>query len=73
LSRHRRARGKTALTGELLRLPGVGPHIARLLWNRFENVEAMLAATPEDLAALPVIGKARAQALSLRLHTLRGE
>jgi len=72
LTRHRRARGKAALTGDLLRLPGVGPHTARLLWDRFQNMEAMLAATPEDLAVLPGIGKARARVLAARLKTLRG-
>ncbi len=73
ISRHRKARAKAALTGDLLRLPGVGPHTARLLWDRFKNVDAMLAASPEDLAELPGIGKARAKALADRLQTLRGE
>ena len=73
LTRHRRARGKATLTGDLLRLPGVGPHTARLLWDRFQSVEAMLAATPEELASLPGLGKAKAQALAERLKTLRGE
>jgi excinuclease ABC subunit C len=72
LTRHRRARSKAALTGDLLRLPGVGAHTARLLWDHFQDMETMLAATPEALAVLPGIGKARAQALAARLKTLRG-
>ena len=73
ITRHRKARAKATLTGDLLRLPGVGPHIARLLWDRFQSVDAMLAATPEELAQLPGIGKSRAEALATRLQTLRGE
>jgi excinuclease ABC subunit C len=73
LSRHRTARGKAALTGELMRLPGIGEHTARLLWDRFQSVAAMLAATERDLASLPGIGRARAAALAARLQTLRGK
>jgi len=72
ITRHRQARAKATLTGDLLRLPGVGPGTARLLWDRFQNVEAMLAATPDELAELPGIGKAKAKTLAERLQTLRG-
>ena len=52
----------------LQRLPGVGPHTARLLWEHFDSVEAMRAATREEIAALPGIGRKRAEKLWQSLH-----
>lgn len=71
LGRHRKARGSAALSGELLRLPGVGVKTARLLWEHFGNTERMIRATPEELAALPGIGSTRAATLYARLQSLR--
>lgn len=72
LGRHRKARAATALSGELLRLPGVGVKTARLLWEHFESTERMVHASPEELATLPGIGTAKATALHMRLQALRG-
>ncbi len=71
LGRHRKARAGAALTGELLRLPGVGAATARRLWAHFADLEAVLAATPEQLAEVPGIGPRRAAALAERLALLR--
>ena len=71
IGRHRRARTAAALTGELLRLPGIGPHTARLLWDHFGSVEAMTEASQAALAALPGIGPRRAALLRERLQGLR--
>ncbi len=70
LGRHRQARARQAFSGELQRLPGVGPHTAKLLWERFDSLDAMRAAGVEDLAALPGIGKKRAAALWQSLRDL---
>lgn len=70
IGRHRRARRGAALSGELMRLPGIGPATARLLWEKFESVEAMRTATPEDLRSLPGIGKAKAAVLLEKLKNL---
>ncbi|MBE6441090.1 MAG: excinuclease ABC subunit C [Desulfovibrio desulfuricans] len=67
IGRHRRARRGAALSGELMRLPGIGPATARLLWDRFGSVEAMRAASLDELRALPGIGKARAALLHEKL------
>lgn len=70
IGRHRRARRGAALSGELMRLPGIGPATARMLWEKFESVEAMRAATLEDLRSLPGIGKAKAALLLEKLKNL---
>lgn len=70
LGRHRRVRKNQALAGELLRIPGVGPKIARLLWDRFGSLAGMAAASEDDLARIDGIGAARAAALRRHLSLL---
>ena len=70
IGRHRKARGKAALSGELMRLPGIGPATARLLWEHFTSLEAMRAASEEDLRRLPGIGSAKAALLREKLRGL---
>lgn len=70
IGRHRKARGKAALSGELMRLPGIGPATARLLWEHFASLEAMRAATEEDLRRLPGIGPGKAALLREKLRGL---
>lgn len=70
IGRHRKARGGAALSGELMRLPGIGPATARLLWERFGSVEAMRAADEKELQTLPGIGKTRAALLRAKLQGL---
>ncbi|MDR1660717.1 MAG: excinuclease ABC subunit UvrC [Desulfovibrio sp.] len=71
IGRHRRAHRSTALAGELMRLPGIGPATARLLWEKFANIEAMRAASVEELLTVPGIGRARAGELLKKLGTLQ--
>ena len=70
IGRHRKARGKAALSGELMRLPGIGPATARLLWEHFASLEAVRAATEEDLRRLPGIGPGKAALLREKLRGL---
>lgn len=70
IGRHRKAKRGAALSGELMRLPGIGPATARLLWDRFGSVEAMCAATQEELCGLPGIGPAKAALLLQKLSGL---
>ncbi len=70
IGRHRRARAGAALTGELMRLPGIGTATARLLWDHFGSVEAMRKATLKDLTALPGIGAAKAASIIEKLGKL---
>ena len=71
LGRQRSARSGEMLKSELLTLDGVGQGTARLLWDRFGSLEAMGAATEDDLAALPGIGRKRAARLAASLSGLR--
>lgn len=70
ISGHRKARRGAALSGELMRLPGVGPATARLLWDKFKNIEAMTKASQEDLQSIPGIGKLKAKSLVEKLQKL---
>lgn len=71
IGRHRKARTGAALAGELMRLPGIGPQTARLLWDHFGSVEAMSKASLTDLCKVPKIGKATAQKLLEKLRSLK--
>jgi excinuclease ABC subunit C len=71
IGRQRRARKKRVLESEVMGLPGVGPKTARLLWDRFGSLEAMLRATDDELAAVPGIGRAKAARLLEALGELR--
>jgi excinuclease ABC subunit C len=70
LSAHRKARNKEALTGELSRIPGIGPSTAKLLWTRFDSLAAMRRATADELEAVPGIGRRRAALLVEKLKLL---
>lgn len=60
IGRQRQARGKAALKSEVLSIPGVGPKTAKLLWERFGSLEAMRAATLEELQGTPGLGEKKA-------------
>ena len=59
------------LAAELLRIPGVGKATARLLWDHFKALDAIIAATPAQLAAIPGIGPRKAEALAGSLKRLK--
>ncbi len=70
IGRHRQARAKKAFSGELQNLSGIGPNTARLLWERFDSVGEMKAATLEQLTEIPGIGQKKAEALLRSLREL---
>lgn len=70
LGRHRQARAAATLTGELTRLPGIGPALARELFARFGSLAAMAEAGEEALRQVPGIGANRAAMLHKRLQAL---
>ena len=72
LGRQRKARRKTVLHSEILSLPGVGPKIARLLFERFGSLEALSRADLDELRAVPGLGGKKAAAVFEALRGLRG-
>ena len=70
IGRHRKARASRAMAGELLRIPGVGPKTARLLWRHFGSLKAMAEADEKTLAAIPGIGPRLAVVLVNNLNKL---
>lgn len=73
IGRHRKARGKAALQGELQRMEGVGPKTAKLLWEAFPSLEAMRDAGVEGLSAVQGIGPRKAAMIHERLELLLGK
>lgn len=67
---HRKAHRAAALSGELMRLPGIGPATARLLWDKFGSLEAMRKASEEELCEISGIGKAKARMIAARLKEI---
>ena len=70
IGRHRRARERQAFSGELSRMPGIGMHTAKLLWEHFDSVRDMKAAAVEDLMKLPGIGRKKAELIADSLKKL---
>jgi len=71
LGRQRRARKQAVLSSEVTSLPGVGPKTARVLWDRFESLDAMVEADVGAIESLPGIGKKRGGKIHAALQALR--
>lgn len=67
---HRKAHRKAALSGELMRLPGIGPATARLLWDKFGTLDAMRKASEAELSEITGIGKNKAKMIASRLREI---
>jgi excinuclease ABC subunit C len=70
---HRRLRGKALITSKLDEIPGVGPAKRRDLLRQFGSVEALTAATEEDLQRVGGIGPKTARDIHLALAEATGE
>ena len=66
---HRKLRGKRNLVSILDHLEGVGPKRREALWKRFGSLDAMKAATVEDIAAIQEIPSTIAQELFDFFHS----
>lgn len=73
ISRLRRHKRGTQLKSRLDTLPGIGPKTARLLWEHFSTLEAMLQAGPEDFRKLPGFGAKKGQSVFNALQALRND
>ena len=59
---HRSLRSKAQVTSRLDAIPGVGPARKKALMRRFRSIEDLMAATQEELAAVPEIPERQAEA-----------
>jgi excinuclease ABC subunit C len=67
ITSHRSRRRKVGIASQLDRVPGVGPARRKILLKHFGSIEAIRAATPEEIAALPGIPVDVAEALKVHL------
>lgn len=70
---HRSLRAKNALMSELDSIPGMGPKRKRGLFDAFVSLDAIKAASPEELAAAPGMTRTSAQAVYRHFHPEDGE
>jgi len=70
IGKHRQARAKLTLDAELLRLPNVGTHTAKLLWDTFKDMDTMRKASINDIEKMKGIGKKKAQKIWESLQKL---
>ncbi len=68
ISFSRKKHGKTGVSLELTRVPGIGEERARRLLKSFKTMKAIRAATAEELAAVPGMTRPAASALYDFLH-----
>jgi excinuclease ABC subunit C len=67
ITAHRAKRGKTSIISELDAVPGIGPTRRKALLKHFGSLEAIRLATVEELAAVPGMNLAAAQAVREKL------
>ena len=65
---HRSLRGKAQVNSRLDAIPGVGPARKKALMRAFRSIEDIIAASPEELAAVPEIPEKQAQAIWEYFH-----
>ena len=58
---HRSLRSKAQVTSRLDAIPGIGPARKKALMRHFKSIEDIIAASPEELAAIPEIPERQAQ------------
>ena len=68
---HRSLRGKASARSALDDAPGVGPAKKKRLMGHFKTMRGLIAATPEEIAAVEGFGPASAEVLHRYLHGAR--
>jgi excinuclease ABC subunit C len=69
---HRAKRGKAATVSALDSVPGLGPARRAALLKKFGSVKALIAASPEEIAAVPGIGPKLAETVTGALRRADG-
>ncbi|MBR3503155.1 MAG: excinuclease ABC subunit UvrC [Clostridia bacterium] len=73
ISHHRSLRGAAALKSRLDEIPGVGPVRKKAILKRFETMEALEAASVEQICETPGISNQTAQSIYDFLRGVKGE
>ena len=69
---NRRGRGNAATQSVLEMIPGVGPTRRKALLAHFGTIDAVMAATPEELEGVPGLPAATARQIHTSLHRIGG-
>jgi excinuclease ABC subunit C len=67
ISYHRQVRGKQTVVSQLDGVPGIGPRRRSALLKHFGSIDAIRAATVEELAAVPGMTQKAAEQLKMSL------
>ena len=70
---HRTLRGRASIASRLDGVPGVGEKRRRAILKQFKTVEALMEASPEDIAQTPGVPAGVAEAVYRFLHEGEGE
>lgn len=70
---HRRKRHKQALLSTLDGIPGIGPKRRRSLWRHFGSLQAVRAATLDEMSVLPGMNRKAAEAVRRSLRAREGQ
>ncbi len=73
ITHHRALRTKASVSSRLDTVPGVGPTRRKNILKHFKTVEALKAATPDEIAAVPSLPRPVAEAIWTMLHEGEGE
>ena len=65
---HRTLRGRASIASRLDGVPGVGEKRRKAILKHFKTVEALMDASPEDIAQAPGVPKGVAEAVYKYLH-----
>jgi excinuclease ABC subunit C len=65
---HRSLRGKAQVTSRLDAIPGVGPARKKALMRHFKSIDDIIAASQEELAAVPGIPERQAREIWEYFH-----
>ncbi|UIJ38183.1 excinuclease ABC subunit UvrC [Desulfobaculum bizertense] len=71
IGRQRQGRKKRMLQSELSSIPGIGPAMARQLWEHFGSIDAMCKASVVEIMELPGFGPKKAESLYTALQHLK--
>ena len=72
ITHHRKLRAKHSATSSLDGIPGVGPKKKKALLKQFRTVEALKAASEEELAAAEGVGPVLAKIIHQHFHAKKG-